>query len=540
MKNYLIIDVSYLIYRAYFAYPELTAKVENEQVPIGAFFGFVKTILALCNYFEPNELIFACDTASPTWRHDAQTDYKAGRKPLEDAMRSQIPLIQSWCQSVSEHFLILEGLEADDLIASVAINLQSGADSDKLANFLDFRKIYSHDNSHQDFYNSQNATNNLNLEDINPQTNSSKQNLKNSDNNQEQNKVKNNLKSFLNSKQNNESYSSKSEFETKVETEKGTVIRIETESRTKIEIENFENNWTKESELKTKIQRKTDNKNKIMIFSKDRDLFQLLVFENVFFVDIDKGIPKNFGRVDFVKKYNLDPSQWLCYKTLVGDAGDNLPGIAGIGPKTATDILQIFVSVEFFLDYKIEDKTSIEKEFLKNLKSENKENSQSFLAENPTNQILQNHQNDLEKLTSNSLENLNSKISISQNQNFSKIEIHNKIHKLTKWQKLIEIEKINQIRRLSSLCWIDLDLNNSETLEENSENHKNENFNLAPKKVETRQNYSQNTQNFNLTNGIQVMQKYGFNSLITTLNNWQKKHEPSSTKKIDKNMDSLF
>ena len=509
MKNYLIIDVSYLIYRAYFAYPELTAKVENEQVPIGAFFGFVKTILALCNYFEPNELIFACDTASPTWRHDAQIDYKAGRKPLEDAMRSQIPLIQSWCQSVSEHFLILEGLEADDLIASVVINLQSGADSDKLTNFLDFRKIYSHDNSHQDFYNSQNPANNLNLEDINPQTNPRNQNLKISDNNQEQSKEKN-LKNLLNSSQNVDS-NSKSESGTK----------------------NFENNWTKENEFKPKIQIKTDNKNKIMVFSKDRDLFQLLVFENVFFVDIDKGIPKNFGRVDFVKKYNLDPSQWLCYKTLVGDAGDNLLGIAGIGPKTATDILQIFGSVGFFLDYKIEDKTSIEKEFLKNLKSENKENS------------LENNQNDLEKLTSNNLENFNlevfnSKISISQNQNFSKIEIHNKIHKLTKWQKLIKIESISQIRRLSSLCWIDLDLNSSKTFEENSENHKNENFNLASKKVETRQNYSQNLQNFNLTNGIQAMQKYGFNSLITTLNNWQKKHEPSSTKKIDKNMDSLF
>jgi DNA polymerase I len=80
----------------------------------------------------------------------------------------------------------------------------------------------------------------------------------------------------------------------------------------------------------------------IYIFSSDRDLFQLLVYPNVFFLQQNKAKDgyNLFGKQEFVDKYELEPIQWLDYKTLVGDSGDNLRGLDGVGPKTATQFLQ--------------------------------------------------------------------------------------------------------------------------------------------------------------------------------------------------------
>lgn len=78
-----------------------------------------------------------------------------------------------------------------------------------------------------------------------------------------------------------------------------------------------------------------DKNSKIIIFSADRDLYQILVEPNVFFVR-DENL---FGRNEFEEKYGVKTEQWVDYKALIGDASDNLKGVSGIGPKTATTIL---------------------------------------------------------------------------------------------------------------------------------------------------------------------------------------------------------
>jgi 5'-3' exonuclease len=91
----------------------------------------------------------------------------------------------------------------------------------------------------------------------------------------------------------------------------------------------------------------TNKAEQILIFSSDRDLLQLLVYNEVTFLQSNpfKKIIQEFGVEEFKEKYNLQPIQWLDYKALVGDNSDNLQGIPGIGPKTATDILNIFGSL---------------------------------------------------------------------------------------------------------------------------------------------------------------------------------------------------
>ncbi len=71
------------------------------------------------------------------------------------------------------------------------------------------------------------------------------------------------------------------------------------------------------------------------------------------------------------EEYGFDPVQMIDYLALVGDSSDDIPGVAGIGPKTAVPLIQKFKSLENI--YKNIDQ--IEKESLKNKLSENKENA---------------------------------------------------------------------------------------------------------------------------------------------------------------------
>ena len=97
----------------------------------------------------------------------------------------------------------------------------------------------------------------------------------------------------------------------------------------------------------------TTKADQILIFSSDRDLLQLLVYPEVIFLQTNpfKKTIQEFGLNEFVEKYQLQPIQWLDYKALVGDNSDNLAGIPGIGPKTATDILKIFGSLYNLFHY---------------------------------------------------------------------------------------------------------------------------------------------------------------------------------------------
>jgi len=114
----LIIDTSYLIYRSYFS-----NKLIFDKQPVGAFFGFARTVIALIKNWSPDELIFAMDTREPTWRHKMFKDYKAGRTPMEEDMKTQIPMIIDWCNRITNNVFTSPGFEADDIIATISAGL---------------------------------------------------------------------------------------------------------------------------------------------------------------------------------------------------------------------------------------------------------------------------------------------------------------------------------------------------------------------------------------------------------------------------------
>ncbi len=83
------------------------------------------------------------------------------------------------------------------------------------------------------------------------------------------------------------------------------------------------------------------------IISGDKDLLQL-VSENITVHLTKKGITEldDYTVDNFYEKLGFNPNQHVDYKAMIGDSSDNLPGVKGIGPKTALTLLQEYQSLE--------------------------------------------------------------------------------------------------------------------------------------------------------------------------------------------------
>ena len=92
----------------------------------------------------------------------------------------------------------------------------------------------------------------------------------------------------------------------------------------------------------------------VKILSGDRDLFQLVDDRNniqVLYLDpkIFKGAKKSYLEFDaqaVAEKLKITPSQVIDYKALCGDKSDNIPGVRGIGDKTAIKLLNEYQTLE--------------------------------------------------------------------------------------------------------------------------------------------------------------------------------------------------
>ncbi len=86
----------------------------------------------------------------------------------------------------------------------------------------------------------------------------------------------------------------------------------------------------------------------VTILTGDLDSLQLVKDDFVSVETPQKGIGemKEYHEIDVVNKLGINPTHVIDYKGLVGDPSDNIPGIPGVGPKTALKLLSEFSSVE--------------------------------------------------------------------------------------------------------------------------------------------------------------------------------------------------
>ena len=85
----------------------------------------------------------------------------------------------------------------------------------------------------------------------------------------------------------------------------------------------------------------------VIIVSGDRDLLQLVNSHVKVYMPV-KGLSeaKMYGGEEVREKYGLEPSQVVDMKALMGDASDQYPGVRGIGPKTASELLKKYQTLE--------------------------------------------------------------------------------------------------------------------------------------------------------------------------------------------------
>lgn len=90
----------------------------------------------------------------------------------------------------------------------------------------------------------------------------------------------------------------------------------------------------------------------VVILSGDRDVLQLVDGKvKVQMPGWNLATTTLFGSGEVKEKFGLEPHQMVDYKSLTGDPSDNVPGVAGIGPKTASQLLQKYHTLENLYDH---------------------------------------------------------------------------------------------------------------------------------------------------------------------------------------------
>ena len=115
-KTFLLVDAHALIYRAYYAFPNLT---DSEGHLVNALYGFTKMFLSALTYFEPEYAAVCFDHPKPTFRHEKYEDYKAHRAKMPDDLIPQITQVKEMVDVLKVPRFEIAGFEADDLIGTV-------------------------------------------------------------------------------------------------------------------------------------------------------------------------------------------------------------------------------------------------------------------------------------------------------------------------------------------------------------------------------------------------------------------------------------
>jgi DNA polymerase-1 len=115
----MVVDGHSLAYRAFFALPVENFTTKDNQ-HTNAIYGFLSMFVNLIKAEKPTHLAVAFDTSRHSFRTDVYPEYKATRSETPQEFRGQIPLLQDCLAAMSVPVLTKEGIEADDILATLA------------------------------------------------------------------------------------------------------------------------------------------------------------------------------------------------------------------------------------------------------------------------------------------------------------------------------------------------------------------------------------------------------------------------------------
>jgi len=116
-KTLLLVDGSSYLYRAFHALPDLRNRA-NE--PTGAIYGVINMLRRLRKEFAADYIACVFDAKGKTFRDDLYPEYKAHRPPMPDDLAVQIEPLNDCIEALGWPLLVVEGVEADDVIGTLA------------------------------------------------------------------------------------------------------------------------------------------------------------------------------------------------------------------------------------------------------------------------------------------------------------------------------------------------------------------------------------------------------------------------------------
>ncbi|MGH8808007.1 MAG: DNA polymerase I [Noviherbaspirillum sp.] len=117
-KTLLLVDGSSYLYRAFHAMPDLR---NAEGAPTGAIYGMINMLRKLRNDYPAAYIACVFDAKGKTFRDDMYPEYKAHRPSMPEDLVKQIEPIHEAVRALGWPILMVEGIEADDVIGTLAV-----------------------------------------------------------------------------------------------------------------------------------------------------------------------------------------------------------------------------------------------------------------------------------------------------------------------------------------------------------------------------------------------------------------------------------
>lgn len=114
-KKVMLIDGSSLIFRAFFALPNLT---NADGVMTNGVYGFLTMYFRAVEEYKPDYILVAFDKKTKTFRHKEFEDYKANRDKAPNELNYQFGILKDILDSLNVKYLDIDGYEADDIVGT--------------------------------------------------------------------------------------------------------------------------------------------------------------------------------------------------------------------------------------------------------------------------------------------------------------------------------------------------------------------------------------------------------------------------------------
>lgn len=116
MNKIYLVDVSSLIFRAFYAIRPLTSP---SGLPVNAIYGFLTMILKLLREEKPEYIVFCFDRPEASFRSEISDAYKANRSEMPEDLSPQIPYFRKIGEVLGIPCIDMKGFEADDVIGTL-------------------------------------------------------------------------------------------------------------------------------------------------------------------------------------------------------------------------------------------------------------------------------------------------------------------------------------------------------------------------------------------------------------------------------------